>query len=130
MANLKSARLPVVQLFIHGIEFYGYHGVPDAERTVGHRYLVDIEMEVRGDASVSDQIEDTVDYSAVGALVLEVGARAGVATLERIARIIGDTLLERFSMVSHATVTVAKPFPPMPVIAQQAGVTLTVERAR
>lgn len=115
-------------MFLHGIEFYGYHGVPDAERVVGHRYLVDIEMEVGGNASVSDEIEDTVDYSAVGALVLEIGAEPGVSTLERIACIMGETILERFSTVTHVTVTVAKPYPPMPVIVQQAGVTLTLER--
>lgn len=117
-----------MQVFVHGIEFYGYHGVPAAEREIGHRYLVDVEMEVLETASTSDRVEDTVDYGAVGALVLEIGAQAGFATLERMARLIGETILAQFSRVDRVTITLSKPFPPMPVIAQQAGVTLTLER--
>jgi dihydroneopterin aldolase len=117
-----------VQVFVHGIEFYGYHGVPEAERAVGHRYLVDVELDVSDQASLSDRIEDTVDYGAVGAMVLENGAKPGIATVERLARLIAESILERFPSVKQVTVTVAKPYPPMPVIAQQAGVTLTVGR--
>lgn len=115
-------------MFIDGIEFYGYHGVPAAEREVGHRYLVDIEMEVHESASVTDRVEDTVDYSAVGLLVLEVGARAGFATLERMARVMGEAILHQFPRAERVTISLSKPFPPMPIIAQQAGVSITIER--
>ncbi len=129
VACFESARLNhVAQVFLHGIEFYGYHGVPDAERAVGHRYLVDVELEVDESASQSDQVEDTVDYAQIGLLVLEHGMRPGVSTVERLAQVIADAILARFKRVQQVSITVAKPYPPMPVIAQQAGVTLNVER--
>src|ERR1700736_2844209 len=31
---------------LRGIQFYGYHGVPDAEQETGHRYEVDLVLEV------------------------------------------------------------------------------------
>lgn len=118
----------MAQVFLHGIEFYGYHGVPEAERTVGHRYLVDVELEVDERASQSDKVEDTVDYAQIGLLVLEHGMKPGFSTVEKLAKVIADAILSRYKRVQQVTITVAKPFPPMPVIAQQAGVTLTVER--
>jgi dihydroneopterin aldolase len=129
LACSESARLTIVaQVFLHGIEFYGYHGVPDAERTVGHRYLVDVELEVDERASQSDRVEDTVDYSQIGLLVVEHGMQPGVSTVERLAQVIADAILARYRRVQQVTITVAKPYPPMPVIAQQAGVTLTQDR--
>lgn len=118
----------MAQVFVFAIEFYGYHGVPEAERAVGHRYIVDVHLEVDEQASFSDNVEDTVDYGAVGQLVVQIGTTQQVKTVERLARIIGEAILSDYPAVSSVTVSVCKPNPPMPVIASQAGVTLTLDR--
>lgn len=119
----------MAQIFVYAIEFYGYHGVPDAERAIGHRYMVDVELDVDEQASLTDNVEDTVDYGGIGQLVVQIGTGASVRTVERLAQLIAETILAQHLRVNSVTVSVFKPHPPMPVIASQAGVTLTVGRA-
>lgn len=118
----------MAQIFVYAIEFYGYHGVPEAERTVGHRYTVDVELEVEESASLTDDVADTVDYGKIGELVVKIGTEQQVRTVERLAHVIAQAMLDTFPTSNWATVSVFKPHPPMPVIASQAGVTLTLHR--
>ncbi|MFZ4509220.1 MAG: dihydroneopterin aldolase, partial [Fimbriimonas sp.] len=48
-----------MQVFVTGLDVYAFHGVPDAEREVGHRYRADLTLEVDEDASATDQIDGT-----------------------------------------------------------------------
>src|SRR6202035_564301 len=57
-------------LVLEGMSFYGYHGETEAERTLGNRFHVDVE--IRMDLSAagrSDHIADTLDYAHVFELV-------------------------------------------------------------
>ena len=52
------------------MSFYGYHGETEAERTLGNRFHVDVE--IRMDLSIagrSDDIADTLDYAHAFTLV-------------------------------------------------------------
>lgn len=118
----------MAQVFVFAIEFYGYHGVPEAERTVGHRYIVDAHLYVDERASITDNVDDTVDYGSVGQLIVQVGTTQQVKTVERLARLIAEAILDGYPSVESVTISVCKPNPPMPVIASQAGVTLTLDR--
>jgi dihydroneopterin aldolase len=117
-------------VFVRGIEAYAYHGVPAHERAVGHRYLVDVEMEVSGTADRSDEVSDTVDYAAAGQIVQSVLSDSPCKTVEHLASEILDRLFAMSPLIVEATATVEKPLPPMPVIAEAAGVRLTRGRAR
>lgn len=122
-------KLPCVYtVFLEGIEFYGFHGVPDEERIVGHRYIVHVEAEVDGQAHETDEVSDTVDYGEIAAKVLGVGKGASVRTVERLAKRIGEELLENFPAVRSVEVTVTKPLPPMPHVVDSAGVRIVLER--
>ena len=51
------------RLLLEGLQFFGHHGDVEAERTLGGR--VDVDVEIRTDlsaAGASDALEDTVDY--------------------------------------------------------------------
>ena len=51
------------RLHLEGLQFFGHHGDVEAERTLGGR--VDVDVEIRTDlqaAGVSDALDDTVDY--------------------------------------------------------------------
>ena len=115
-------------ILLSGVEFYGYHGVSEAERTVGHRFEVDVELEVSERASTTDDVADTVDYGAVAALVVDVGQGPSQRTVERLARLMTDRLLAEFPTVSEVTLEVCKLLPPVPTVAHAAGVRLTVVR--
>lgn len=116
-------------VFIEGLEFYGYHGVPAEERAVGHRYIADLWLSVEGRADVSDHIADTVDYAAVGQEVMSAIASAKAHTLEHLAHETCGFILERFPSVASVRLKLSKPYPPTPMIAAKAGVEVVLARS-
>lgn len=116
------------RVFLENLEFYAHHGVPAEERVVGHRYVVSLVMEVEGGATASDQVEDTVDYGAVASAVFEVATEKQFKTVERVAHLIAKTILDRFPLTSSVEVRLAKRLPPAPMIAEAAGVIVTLRR--
>jgi len=118
----------MITVFVRGIEFYGYHGVPAEERFIGHRYKVDVEMAVNGHADRTDHISDTVDYGAVATLVTTIGQGEAAHTVERLARLMGERILAEYPLVLGVSVRVSKPLPPAPVIAEEAGAEVELKR--
>lgn len=108
-------------VFLNGLEVYAFHGVSPAEQAVGHRYMFDIELTVAGRATTTDAIEDTVSYADVAALVERFARGSSIKTLERLAAMIADELM-KLPKVREVEVRAAKPLPPMPHIAAEAGV--------
>ena len=73
-----------VTIEISGLSLYTHHGVSDAEREVGQRLVIDMRLDVgETDATVTDSIEDTVDYAEVCQLVALVAQQPSHKTLER-----------------------------------------------
>jgi len=118
----------MVTLFVTGLEFYAYHGVPAEERTIGHRYVVDLELNVKSSAETSDDVTDSVDYADVAQTVVEVATKKQYKTVERLAQVMGETLLDRYSRIQGLSIRLAKRLPPAPIIAEELGVELTLER--
>lgn len=116
------------QVFLDSLEFYAHHGVPAEERVVGHRYVVTLAMTVDGRATETDNVHDTVDYGEVASRVFEVATDAQFKTVERLAQRIGESLLAGFPRIQSVEVRLAKRLPPAPMIAEAAGVVLTVAR--
>ncbi len=92
-----------------GLVVFGHHGYLEEERRLGQRFLVDLWVDVRGEASASDRIEDTVDYRRLAALVREVFGGEERLLLEGLAGAIADGIVERFDAVERARVRVRKP---------------------
>ena len=92
-----------------GLVVFGHHGYLEEERRLGQRFLVDLWVDVRGEATESDRIEDTVDYRRIAALVRDVFAGEERLLLEGLAGSIADGILERFAAVDRARVRVRKP---------------------
>ena len=88
-------------------------GVTEAEREVGQRLIVDLRIDVGAcDATVTDRIEDTVDYGQVCELVYLVSQQREYRTLERFCAAVADRLVDRYEL--HAVwVKAAKPEPPI-----------------
>jgi dihydroneopterin aldolase len=111
-----------------GLVVFGRHGYLEEERRLGQRFLVDLWVDVRGSASDTDRIEDTVDYRRLAELVREVFAGRERLLLEGLAGAVADGIVERFPAVERARVRVRKPDvvldPPVDYAA------VTVERVR
>ena len=54
-----------VSVEVSGLSLYTHHGVSDAEREVGQRLVFDLRLEVgECDATLTDRVDDTIDYGA------------------------------------------------------------------
>jgi 7,8-dihydroneopterin aldolase/epimerase/oxygenase len=104
---------PEVTIEISGLSLFTHVGVTAAEREVGQRLLLDLRLEIgECDATVTDRIEDTVDYAQVCDTANLVAQQRSYKTLERLCAAIADRLLERYD--THSVwVKAAKPEPPL-----------------
>jgi dihydroneopterin aldolase len=108
----EPVRETEVTIEISGLSLYTHHGVSEAEREIGQRLLLDIRLEVgECDATVTDLVEDTVDYAAVCETVSLVAQQRSYKTLERLCSAIADRLLDRYA-AEEVWVKAAKPEPP------------------
>jgi len=119
---------PVVNVDISGLSIYTHHGVGDAEREVGQRLMFDIAFELdRCDATVTDDLDDTVDYGDVCQQVAFAAQERSFRTLERLCSHVADRLIERYG-VEEVTVRAAKPEPPIPLPVDEVAVEVSKER--
>jgi dihydroneopterin aldolase len=89
--------------------------VTPAEREIGQRLEIDIRLEVGDcDATVTDLVEDTVDYAEVCNVVSLIAQQRSYKTLERLCSAIADRLLMDFA-ADEVWVKAAKPEPPIPL---------------
>ena len=103
----------IVTIEVNGLSLYTHHGVTAAEREVGQRLIIDIRMEVgEADATVTDRVEDTVDYGRVCEVAALVATQRSDKTLERLCAAVADRLLRDFE-AQVVSVKISKPEPPI-----------------
>ncbi len=111
-----------VTIEITGLSLYTHHGVSAAEREVGQRLMLDLRLEVgESDATVTDRIEDTVDYGEVCQLVALVAQQRSHRTLERLCSSIAERLLADYELEA-VWVKATKPEPPIALPVQEVSV--------
>lgn len=116
-------------IFIEGLELYAYHGVPEAEREIGHRYRIDarLRLDLR-EAGKTDSIRSTVDYASVAQTIVETATKERFLLVEALAETLCNRLLEGFPTVQEVTLTVRKVLPPFPCVVASVGVEITRRR--
>jgi len=111
-----------VTVEITGLSLYTHHGVSEAEREVGQRLMLDLRLDVGDtDATVTDSIEDTVDYAEVCQLVALIVQQRSHKTLERLCSTIADRLLADYEL-EGVWVKAAKPEPPIALSVEEVSV--------
>ena len=119
-----------VTIEISGLSLYTHHGVSEAEREVGQRLVLDLRLDVgETDATVTDSIEDTVDYAEVCQLVALIAQQRAHSTLERLCATIAERLLADYEL-EGVWVKAAKPEPPIPLSVDEVSVEVWREAAQ
>ena len=117
-----------VEVEVRGLSIYTHHGVSEAEQEVGQRLEFDVSLDVPDcDAVLTDRLEDTIDYAEVCDIVALAATERSYRTLERLAGVVGQRLIERFGSES-VRVRAAKPEPPLPLAIQEVAVEVVQER--
>jgi 7,8-dihydroneopterin aldolase/epimerase/oxygenase len=109
----RQTAAPAVTIEISGLSLYTRHGVSDAERELGQRLVFDVVFELdECDATVTDRVEDTIDYGAVCEQIALAAQERSYKTLERLCTAVADRMIDRFGAES-IRVKAAKPEPPI-----------------
>ena len=104
----------MAKIRLHNMTFYGFHGVSKAEQETGRRFEVDCELHLDiTEATRSDKLPDTINYTAVYDCVEEIVQQNKFNLLETIAARIASRLRASFT-VERVIVRVRKKIPPIP----------------
>ncbi len=113
---------------LRGIQIYAYHGVLDAEKKLGQRFVVDVTL--FGDfsqAARTDDLKYAMDYSQVHTLVCDAMTQKNFDLIEAAAGHLCTVLLDK-TMAEKVEVVVEKTTPPIPGFTGQALVRLVRDR--
>jgi dihydroneopterin aldolase len=111
-----------VTIEVTGLSLYTRHGVSEAERELGQRLVFDVSFELDDcDATVTDRVEDTVDYADVCEQVALAAQERSYRTLERLCTAVAERLAERYGTES-VRVKAAKPEPPIALPVEEVSV--------
>jgi 7,8-dihydroneopterin aldolase/epimerase/oxygenase len=117
------------KILLGGIEFYGHIGVSAAEREVGQRFVVDVELDANlAQAGASDNLADTISYAEVYDVVVSLGQNRHCLLVESLAEEIAHTILNRFP-AQAVMVRVKKCPPPINGVIAYAGVEIRRRRS-
>lgn len=117
-----------MDILIEGLEVYGHHGVAPEEKVLGQRFYFDVRLtREECPASLTDRVEDAVDYTEVIDLITEVATTKTYNLIERLARVTAEEILKKYP-VDEVWVHVVKPHPP--IAASLTGVSAAIELQR
>ncbi|KAG2636821.1 dihydroneopterin aldolase 2-like [Panicum virgatum] len=98
------------KLVLRGLQFHGFHGVKQEEKTLGQKFAVDVDawmdLSIAGE---TDSIYDTVSYTDIYRIVKDVVEGPSQNLLESVAHRIASATLLKFSQISAVRVEVKKP---------------------
>ena len=113
---------------IKGIHFHGYHGVYSAEREIGQKYEVDLELSLDlSTAGKNDVLAKTIDYSKIVDMVLKTGTKQSFQLFEALAESIAAQILDQTAAIK-IQVEVKKLSPPIDSPINYAGVKIKRKR--
>ncbi|KIL34976.1 dienelactone hydrolase [Cohnella kolymensis] len=117
------------RMLLKGIVFYGYHGVFAEENRLGQKYIVDLDLRLDlSRAARTDDVNDTVNYAEIHALVKGIVEGRPTKLIETLAEKIASSVLGTYTSIIEAAVSVTKPNPPFNIIFD--GVTVELRRKR
>lgn len=111
-------------IYLNCLRFHAYHGVEAQERLTGNDYELDLRLNVDvSAATMSDRVEDTVNYAEVYRLIEAEMAKPS-NLLEHVAGRIGQALIEKWPQIQSVDIRLTKQNPPMGADCKGAGVEL------
>lgn len=113
---------------VDNIRVYAYHGCLSEETRIGSDYLVNVTVKADlSQASVTDELKDTVDYVHINKIVAQEMAIPS-KLLEHVAKRIGDRIFDEIPMVKKSRITVSKVNPPINGDVEKVSVKLSFNR--
>ncbi|MFR9165326.1 MAG: dihydroneopterin aldolase [Dysgonomonas sp.] len=100
-------------ILLENVKFYARHGVSDQETTVGNSFIINLKINVDiSAASVSDNLEDTLNYASVYEVVkkeMDIPSKL----LEHVGGRILQSLKKNFPNIKTIELKISKQNPPI-----------------
>lgn len=117
------------RIYIKGLDVFAYHGVMPKEKRDGQRFVLDITLDCDlSRAGRTDQLEDTVDYTAVMDAAVQAMTESSYDLIERAASRTAEAILRAEEKVEKVTLCLRKPEAPIDKIFDYVAVEITRER--
>lgn len=114
------------KIILEDIKIYAYHGVLPEEALIGNYYVVNVEVVADLEkASQSDDLQDTINYAEISAIIHQEMAIRSQLLEHVIGRII-QKIENQFPTITFIKVKLTKTIPPMP--GEMSGVSLEFEK--
>jgi dihydroneopterin aldolase/2-amino-4-hydroxy-6-hydroxymethyldihydropteridine diphosphokinase len=108
---------------------FAYHGVLNEEKKLGQKFIFNLKLYGHlQKAGLSDNLEDSTDYSEICKKIEELVKENSVNLLETIAENIVTMLFSEYEKITKITLEVQKPSAPVPYVIDYTGVCITRQR--
>lgn len=101
------------KIIVSNLRIHGYHGVKDAEKSLGQKFHIDLVCDVDRSTDRRDDMDTTVCYGELCTLVEEVSSSETFNLIETLAERLAATIFERFNIVQRVELTIRKPSAPI-----------------
>ena len=118
-----------MRIYLNEVVFFGYHGLYADEKKLGNTYKVDVHIDFTPKVSIINQIDQTIDYVHVYALVKK---RMEIPTplLETLVATIAEDILVEQPIADKVFVKITKVIMPIPQFDGNASVSIEKSRSK
>ncbi len=117
------------KILIRNLKIFAYHGVHGYEKENGQNFIFDIDAFVdMSEPCESDNVDDTVSYSAIIYQVQKIFTENKYDLLEKAAQTVADGLFESFDKIQSLRILLKKPDAPIKADFEYVGVEIFRER--
>ncbi|RMC99188.1 2-amino-4-hydroxy-6-hydroxymethyldihydropteridine diphosphokinase [Clostridium autoethanogenum] len=101
-------------IYVEDLEVYAYHGVNQAEKDMGQRFLISLQIFLNlSEAGKSDDLSKTINYAKLCCEVEEEFKREKYDLIEKSAESLANFILKKYIAVEKVTVKIKKPVAPI-----------------
>ncbi|MCA0401783.1 MAG: dihydroneopterin aldolase [Proteobacteria bacterium] len=111
------------------IGVFAYHGVYEEEGRLGQRFYISVDATLDlSEAGRNDDLEKSVSYADIAAIVQEIAVGQRFAIIEALAEAIAAELLRAYPRIEGVSITVEKPNAAVAALLDSIAVTITRPR--
>ena len=102
------------KIILSNLGFYGYHGVLEAEKVLGQKFFIDMELFLdTKEAGRTDDMTKSVSYAEVYDVTKDIVENRRFDLIEALAENIACEVLNKFTLLNSIMVRVKKPEAPV-----------------
>ena len=112
-----------MKIYLTDLEFFGFHGLYEAEKKIGNRFKLDIVIDFTPPVKRVEHIDQTIDYVQVYNMIKE---RMAIATplLETVLEDLVTKIHQSSTLIKSIAVSIKKINPPIENFSGSVGVSL------